>query len=99
MMLRREGTYMGGHVLIAEKVNCCCFLVACTRLYKSLYKSRLVRWSVGPSVGRSHCWFFNVLMSFSEFSKVFKSFQKFSQVFTSFHKFSQVFTSFHKFKF
>ena len=75
------------------------FLVACTRLYKSLCRS----------VRPSRCAFLWVLVSFHEFSQVFTSFHKFSQVFTSFHKFSQVrvlisfqkfsqvFTSFHKF--
>merc|ERR1712212_1138802 len=45
----------------------------------------------------SHCAFFNVLMSFEQFSKVFKSFQKFLKVFISFQKFSKVFKSFQKF--
>ena len=51
------------------------FLVACTRLYKSL--SRSVGWSVGLSVGHT----VGFLMSFEHV------FHKFPQVFTSFHKF------------
>merc|ERR1739838_1069759 len=47
--------------------------MGCTRLYKSLCRS--VGPSVGPSVCPSHCAFFNVLMSFEQFSKVFTSFQ------------------------
>ena len=71
------------------------FLVACTRLYKSLCRS--VGRSVGPSVRPSRCAFLCVFQCFNEFWACFWCFCKFSQVFTSFHKFSQVFTSFHKF--
>ena len=79
------------------------FLVACTRLYKSLSVGPSVRLSVGPSIHPSvrhtvgFSMFYWVFVSFYHFSQHFTSFHKFSQVFTSFHKFSQVFTSFHKF--
>ena len=60
------------------------FLVACTRLYKSL--CRLVGRCLRRSVRHTP-----LILAFRNI------FHNFSRVFTSFHKFSQVFTSFHKF--